>query len=114
MDEKELANKVVLEIKEIRDVIEEDSQEKKWYETVYKAIPFVIQTVEDFALNYKTDLKGADKKALAVSLLNKAIDIPYVPEWAEAKLFSFGVELIVKFFNNKFGKKWLDKLNITT
>ena len=111
MNEKELASKVVVEVKEIRDEIEEQSKAKKWYEVVYTAIPFVVEAVEGFALNYKTDLKGADKKKLAVNLLNQAIDIPYVPEWAEAKLFNFGIELVIKFFNKKFGKKWLEKLN---
>ena len=51
-------------------------------------------------------LAKADKKALAISILNEYIDIPYLPEFAEEKLIGLAIDLVVNTINNIKGKNW--------
>ena len=68
----------------------------------------VVHRVEELAANIK--LAGADKKALAVKVINLLVDIPYVPESLEEIIFSYAVDAIVAAFNKKLGKGWLAKV----
>lgn len=52
-------------------------------------------------------LAGPQKRELAVAVINKLVDIPYVPENLEAIIIGFAVDNIVNAFNAKFGKGWL-------
>jgi len=74
-----------------------------------KALEIVSQ-VEQNAEVIKADdaqenLTGAQKKAMAVGLLNACIDIPMLPEFVEKKIFTSVVGLIIEFavyVHNKF------------
>jgi len=49
---------------------------------------------------------GSKKKELAVEFINTKVDIPYLPEWAEEKVISLLIDLIVYMFNRTLGKHW--------
>jgi hypothetical protein len=66
----------------------------------------VIERIEFYSEELE-DLNSEEKKDMAAELLNKLIDIPYMPEWLEAKLFDFSIDGAVQILNNLFGHKWL-------
>lgn len=72
-------------------------------------IPDVVHAVERVAADLK--LAGEQKKELAVSILNKMIDIPLAPEAVEAVLIGFAVDAVVAAFN-KYGKSWVSKIGL--
>ena len=76
---------------------------------VVKNIPDVVAAVEKVGNDLK--LAGAQKRDLAVKILNKLIDIPLVPESVEAILIGFVVDAVVAAYN-KYGKDWLGGLKI--
>ena len=45
-------------------------------------------------------------KVLAVKVLNRLIDVPALPEWAEEKLLGLLVDQVVEAFNQTLGKVW--------
>ena len=118
----ELAGKVVEEIKDSADIIDgvkavkvawasESNVIKKAFKAVTAAVSVitdVIERVESFGSSLK--LAGDKKKELAVEVINKLVDIPYVPEASEAMMIDLAVEAIVGAFNKKFGKDWLAKV----
>ena len=64
----------------------------------------VAKIVEDYANEVNATIaegkvSGKDKKAIAVSILNSAIDIPWVPEAVEAYLFGLLVDWVVDLLN---------------
>jgi len=50
---------------------------------------------------------GAEKKELAVAILNKLIDIPILPEWVEAKVIEYIIDVVIALMNKWFGKLWI-------
>jgi len=56
------------------------------------------------------DLKGSDKKALAVAILNALIDIPFLPESVEGMLIGWAIDAVVSALNKLVGKNWLTQL----
>lgn len=70
-------------------------------------LPEVIKAVE--AASADEEIIGADKKKLAVTLLNKLIDIPLLPEALEGMLIGWAIDAIVSALNKLFGKDWLAK-----
>lgn len=53
--------------------------------------------------------KGREKRDLAVRLINAAVDIPWLPEWIEAILFGFMVDLVVHVCNRWWGHRWIEQ-----
>ena len=118
----ELAGKVVEEIKDSADILEgvkavkaawasESNVIKKAFKAVSAAVSVitdVVQRVETLGADLK--LAGAQKKDLAVAVINTLVDIPWVPEALEAQLIEFAVDAIVGAFNKKLGKDWLAKV----
>lgn len=51
-------------------------------------------------------LTGEEKKKLAVDLINKAVDIPYLPEWVEGKILNIVIDLIIATINKWLGHAW--------
>ena len=49
------------------------------------------------------------KVGLAVTIINTVVDIPYVPEWIEKKIFTYVANKAVKYLTDKFGDDWLAK-----
>jgi hypothetical protein len=54
-------------------------------------------------------LSSKAKIELAVSIINILVDIPYVPEWLETKIFKYAVAKAIKYLNDTFGKNWVAK-----
>ena len=118
----ELAGKVVEEIKDSADILDgvkavkaawasESNVIKKAFKAVSAAVSVitdVVQRVETLGADLK--LAGAQKKDLAVAVINTLVDIPWVPEALEAQLIEFAVDAIVGAFNKKLGKDWLAKV----
>lgn len=122
MEIKELAEKAVADMKDLAEIADgvkavkaawngESNVIKKVFAAVSAAaalITDVIQRVE--ILGVDAALAGGQKKELAVEIINKLVDIPYVPEQMEAVLIGFTIDAIVGAFNRKFGKSWLAKI----
>jgi len=73
-----------------------------------KYIPAAIKSVEFEAI--KEGFNGADKKQLAVSIINKLINIPIMPEWLEEKIIGFAIDAIITTLNKFLGKNWGEKI----
>lgn len=93
----------------VREYKEGEHTMIKLHNVFDKALEIVNQ-VEQNAEVIKADdsqenLTGAQKKAMAVDLLNACIDIPMLPEFVEKKIFTSVVGLIIEFavyVSNKF------------
>ncbi|MCI0597338.1 MAG: hypothetical protein L0Z48_12480 [candidate division Zixibacteria bacterium] len=72
-------------------------------------IPLVLTKVEE-ARGSVSFLSSEEKKDVAVKVLNKFINLPVLPEWAEAKVIGLAVDWFVNFFNRSFGHGWLANL----
>jgi hypothetical protein len=69
-------------------------------------LPEAVIAVEKKAAELKT-LSGAQKKELAVEVINILVDIPWLPEALEGKLIGLGIDLIVSSLNKIAGKEWI-------
>ena len=76
---------------------------------ILRAITTVVRYIEYLA-EQETILK-ANKKELAIKLLNKFVDVPWLPEGLEEVLFGFAIDAVVEAFNQTLGNLWLKKLN---
>ena len=75
----------------------------------YNIIIEVIKKVETYSVEVKT-LTGEDKKKLAVEIINEVVDIPWMPEYIEAAIFGWSIDLLIDVFNKLGGKAWIDSL----
>ena len=64
------------------------------------------------SLSRDGEIQKSDKKELVIKVLNRLIDIPKVPEFAEAWVIGFAVDLIVCTLNKSLGQDWLNKLSV--
>lgn len=122
MNIKELAAKVVAELKDgaeivagIKAVKEAWASEGNILKKAFKAVSAAVSVITDVVerveiLGADLKLAGTSKKELAVEIINTLVDIPWVPEAMEAQLIEFAVDAIVGAFNKKFGKGWLGKI----
>lgn len=119
---KELADKVIADTKELADVksgiqsvkeawASESSVLKKPLKAITAGISLVTDVVEHVeVLGRDLGLAGTQKKDLAVAVINKLIDLPFLNEGMEAIVIEFAIDTIVAAFNRKFGKGWLDRI----
>ncbi len=77
---------------------------KNWKDAI-RLIPQIIKAVE---LNAWTS-GNYEKKKLAVAIANEMVDIPYLPESAEAAVFGGMIDFAVDLANQLFGKNWIEK-----
>lgn len=77
---------------------------------IHALVSNVVDKVEEIAVDIK--MAGAEKKALAVKVLNLLIDIPYVPENIEAWIFSYTIDIIVRELNKRLGNDWMNRLKL--
>ena len=78
----------------------------KSFRDALKLIPTVIRVVE-------TEYWGvaeADKKELAVAIANELVDLPYLPESAEAAIFGAAIDVAVDTLNRFFGQNWYERI----
>lgn len=71
---------------------------------VYKSFVKFILEAEKLKMN------GIKKRDYVVEALNNIIDIPWIPEKIEEKLFGLMVDIIIEIINSYFGKDWIDKV----
>ncbi len=71
-----------------------------------KIIPGVIAEVE-LAAQKTQGMTSAEKKELAVTIINRLIDIPLIPESVEAMLLGYAIDAIVSALNKLVGKDWI-------
>ena len=98
-------------IKEIKAILEEtklkiadgEGWDKGDLKDVYEAFVAIVATVEDVS----EDLGGLseeEKKQCVAELLNWMIDVPWVPEGLEGKIFDLVVGLIWEAAQDRLGK----------
>lgn len=102
-DIKEIADKIEDELVGFKEMIKSKPSVFK----VISAIPVVIKKVEEMG----NVIKGISKKALAIELLNRVIDIPILPEKLECVFIGFAIDAIIEVLNKYLGKDWLGKIN---
>lgn len=69
-----------------------------WAVATYELVKGVVLAVEQAAQEFG-GLTGAQKKEVIVTYLNRAIDIPVLPEFVEKWVFSYLVDKAVQFWN---------------
>ena len=104
MDYEAKATELVTKLGELKDKIKGVTSLK----AALDAIPDVIATVEAEG----ADLAGADKKQLAVAVLNKLIDIPFMPASVESVILGWAIDAAVAALNKLVGADWLAKLQL--
>ena len=70
------------------------------------ALPEVIRAVETKASEV-TGMTGAQKKELAVEVINALVDIPFLPEKLEGILIGWAIDAVIAALNKLVGKDWL-------
>jgi len=104
MDYEKKAEELVAKLDEVKGKIQGVGSIK----AALDIVPDVVSLVEAEA----ADLAGADKKKLAVAVLNKLIDIPFIPESVEAIIIGWAIDAAVAALNRLVGKDWLAKLQL--
>jgi len=92
----------------IRDMLDESLKQAKQISDIEGAIRFIGEVISEIEVLAPEigDLTGNEKKKVAVVLVNEFVNIPFVPEWLEAKIFDYVIEAIVKTLNNYLGHAW--------
>ena len=107
-----------LEIKKAADAIEAEVREAKTelktkkvrgLRSLFEVVRLVVQRIERLAK--AATLAGPEKRALAVEVLNRLVDIPFLPETTEAWLIGWAIDRAVAEFNKRLGHVWRDVLN---
>ncbi len=70
-----------------------------------EAIPEVVALVEN--LGVEEVIASADKKKLAVAVINALVDIPFLPESVEGMLIGWAIDAVISAFNKLLGHNWL-------
>jgi hypothetical protein len=86
-----------------------DSWNLEAVKLVWDIILGIIERIEFYSEELET-MTSEDKKDMAVKLVNKLVDIPYIPEFLEEKLFDFVIDGLVHVLNGLFGHKWLSNI----
>ena len=107
VDIEKLAVEIVEDLKDLKD-LKAEGKKVKDVKSALQIIPAVIKKVEEISKNVK--LASSQKKELAVSVINRLVDIPWVPEAAEAVLIGLAIDAIIAAVNKWFGASWLAKL----
>lgn len=96
----------------VQDAIDKCKENKDWsiksVNGLIDTIQIVLTEVEKLGKAVE-GMTGQEKKDLAVEIINKQIDIPFLPEFVEAKLISQVIDIVVGYLNKWFGKAWLGK-----
>jgi len=104
VDMEKLAADVLTDLSELKD----QAKQVKGVKDALQILPAVIKKVEEVAGGIK--LAGAQKRELAIAVINKLVDIPWVPEAAEGALIGLAIDAIVSALNKLLGTSWLAKV----
>ncbi|HSW49204.1 MAG TPA: hypothetical protein VLH09_03470, partial [Bryobacteraceae bacterium] len=88
-----LAAEIVEDLKDLKA----EGKKVKDVKSALQIIPAVIKKVEEISKNVK--LASEQKKELAVAVINKLVDIPWVPESAEGVLIGLAIDAIIAAVN---------------
>lgn len=114
----ELADKAVADMKGAADIVDgikavkdawngESNLLKKAFAAIAAGVALMTDVIGHVeTLGKDLALAGTEKRELAVEIINRLIDIPYVPEAMESILIGFTIDAIVGAFNRKFGNSW--------
>jgi len=94
-----IMDRVALLISEAKLVIK-----KHDFFSILTAVTVIVKVVEEAASQFK-GLTGKEKQQIAVTVLNRLIDIPFIPESMEQWLFEYVVDLVVGRLNLTEWKK---------
>lgn len=94
----------------VKESWEDVQDEAGWVSKVAKAVLTVVEVVEEFSTSGEGRLSSEDKANLAADVLNKFIDLPYVPEWIETRMFRLAIAAVVNVLNQRLGNDWFTKL----
>lgn len=98
----------VLLVKDRLLTIYGETQKARGIVALLKLIPVVLRTIEEIAVSGH-GMTGEQKKAAAVDIINDLIDIPFFPEWVEARIIALLIDALIAGFNILFGHLWLTK-----
>ena len=104
-------NTVAIElIKESQAVIDAAKNLKKGFSfaklrSVAREVCVVVETYTDEV----GELSSQSKVSLGVELLVNLVDIPFVPQWIERKIYNIALDNALDFLNERFGKDWLNR-----
>ncbi len=70
---------------------------------VYSTAKYIELLAQDAALS------GGQKKELAVAIINRFLDLPWVPESSEEVIIGFALDVIIAAFNAHLGHAWVKK-----
>ena len=76
---------------------------------VYDVVSTVVRSIEDFASGME-DFSGEQKREAAIEILNDLLDVPFMPEFVEASLIGWTIDVLVTSFNRLGGNDWLETL----
>jgi len=103
MDYDKKAEELIEKVKSLKDSI----ISVRGLKDAAELLPEIVKAVE--AAEADEEISGSDKKKLAVTILNRLIDIPFLPEAVEGMLIGWAIDAIVTALNKLFGKDWLAK-----
>lgn len=74
-------------------------------------IMFLAGVIEMAARKFE-GLTGPDKKKVLVKVINRLVDIPYVPENIEGWAIEMLIDQVISWINKVRGKKWGDQFKL--
>jgi len=99
--------------KKVQATIDTLKQNKDWsMDSINGKIDMIqltVTEVEKAALDLG-GMTGEEKKKLAVEIINNRIDIPILPENAEALLIGWVIDFFIGVVNKIIGKLWVKKI----
>jgi hypothetical protein len=107
-EQKAVIEKLAGEIIAGMESIKAEAAKVKGLRDALAILPDIIKKVEEVAKS--ASLAGNEKKALAIAVLNKLIDIPWLPEAAEGMIIGLAIDAIITAVNKWFRKAWLEKV----
>lgn len=106
------SQELVADAKAVKEAIAAESNffKKLWAggKALHVLVVKTINRVEEIAGDFK--LAGEKKRDLAVAIINKLVDLPFLNESMEATVIGFVIDAIVTAFNRNFGKNWFSKI----
>jgi len=81
------------------------------WKVIGRVMIFLVHRIELLAKEVgEGEFSGQDKKRALVTVVNEVINLPFLPEFVEAHLFSAILDIIVAAYNEAFGHFWIEKV----
>lgn len=76
---------------------------------VHTILVDIIVHIENYATVIRT-VPGEQKREVAIDVINELINIPVLPEFVEASIIGWIIDILVETFNKLGGQEWLNQL----